>query len=130
MFLPEGYDLALLTEALSGWQELAQHHKFRNNYDYCRSIYLLNGTPFLDGGFFLLKEDQALSSPVAVVYYEYYHQLSEVQGRIGSLADQLQCVISKITGWKGAIPPGYAQRPTLWDYADGVDTLRFLGEKI
>ena len=38
-------------------------------------------------------------------------------------AEQLQCVVSKKD-----IAFGNTQKPNLWDYADGVDTVEFLRE--
>jgi hypothetical protein len=40
-------------------------------------------------------------------------------------AGEIQCIVSR-RAMEGAIPPGKAQEPELWDYADGVDTMRFL----
>jgi hypothetical protein len=39
----------------------------------------------------------------------------------------IQCIASGLP-IEGAVPLGTTQEPQLWDYADGVDTLRFLME--
>lgn len=74
-----------------------------------------------NNGFLLLKEDKSLLSPVAMLYYEYYTDMNTVEKFIEENAEQLQCVVSR-----KEIPFGYTQKPRLWDYADGVDTINFL----
>jgi hypothetical protein len=130
LFLPEGYDLARLEEPFSRWSHLAHHHKFRNNYEYHRSVFLINAISYADGGFFLLKEDAALASPVAVVYFEQYKDHNQALRKLDESAGLLQCVVANIPGDRKYLAPGRTQQPALGDYADGVDTMRFLMEKI
>ena len=75
----------------------------------------------VENGFLLMKEDKSLLSPVAMLYYEYYDDISIVHQFIEQNAEQLQCVVSNKD-----IPFGDTQAPNLWDYADGVDTVEFL----
>jgi len=42
------------------------------------------------------------------------------------IQDQVQCIVSVSESINSAIQPGQSQRPELWDYADGIDTLKFL----
>ena len=72
----------------------------------------------------MLKEDKGLSSPVAVLYYEYYTSDYAFQRETELLKDKIQCIVGH-----GHIPFGKAQSPHLWDYADGIDTLEFLSKK-
>jgi hypothetical protein len=130
LFLPEGYDLSRLEEPFSRWSHLADHHKFRNNYEYHRSVFLMNTVPYADGGFFLLREEDSLASPVAVVYFEQYRNHDQVLRKLDESAHLLQCVVANIPGDRRYIAPGRTQQPALVDYADGVDTMRFLIEKI
>ena len=51
LYLPEGYDLDRLTPHLNRYAHYLHHHKYRNNYDYHKSIFLVNRTPFFDGPF-------------------------------------------------------------------------------
>ncbi len=106
--------------------KVGEHHKYRNNYDYNKSIYLVNLEEHLDNGFLLLKESNELVSPIAVLYYELYENKPELEKRIDLIQDRIQCVVSSPDYWKGAIPFGGTQTPDPWDYADQVDTLQFL----
>ncbi len=130
LFVPEGYDLSALARPFSRFAHFFNHHKYRNNYDYNRSVLMLNGEHYTDGGFYLLKEDPSLASPVSVIHYHYYTDPGSLRDRIGQLRDQIQCIVSAGEGYPGTIPPGTAQSPGLADYADGIDTMAFLLEKI
>jgi hypothetical protein len=121
LFVPKNYDFSQLIEALSEWNWLELHHKYKNNYDYNKAIFLVNGDDFIDAGFFMLKHSESLSSPISTVFYESYASLDEVAAKIKQMENQIQCVVSET-----AIPFGQAQTPQLWDYADGTDTLKFL----
>jgi hypothetical protein len=126
LFIPEGYNFNLLFEHINHYQHLYQHNKYANNHDYNRSVYLMNQTTHLDNGFVLLKEDIQMASPIAVLYYEFYKNIERVNQYIEVNEDQIQCVVSESVQVKNAIPFGKAQQPELWDYADNVDTLKFL----
>jgi len=126
LYVPEKYDLKGLLHVLDRFHHLAQHHKYANNVAYYRTIYLMNRAPFLDNGVLLLKEDPAISSPVGVVFYERYSELEEVQQKLDLHREEIQCVVSTSPDIRGSIQPGTTQVPMPWDYADGVDTIRFL----
>jgi hypothetical protein len=100
-------------------------NKYANNYDYNKAIYLMSEFDFLENGFFMLREDNAISSPIATGHYEFYETLSPLKSHLLEQRENIQCIVSK-ADIEGAIPFGQAQNPQLWDYADGVDTLEFL----
>ncbi len=128
IFLPDDFKPETLLKVFESFDHLHEHHKYNNNLEYNRSVYLLNMTPFLDNGIVLMKEDEGISSPVGVVYYEKYSRLEEVMEKISAEQEQIQCVISVIKEIENSIPPGTSQAPLLWEYADGVDTMKFLTE--
>jgi len=123
LFLPKGYDLNKLFEAFFSYSYVVDHKKYGNNYDYNKAIFLMGSNKLVENGFLLMKEDKSLLSPVAMLYYEYYDDIKTVEQFIEANAEQLQCVVSKKD-----IPFGNTQKPNLWDYADGVDTVDFLRE--
>ncbi len=127
LFVPQGYDFQFFIKSMEGFEHIADHHKWVNNYDYNKSIYLVNREPHFDSGFFLLKEDKAWVSPISVLYYEFYNSQEELASKLDENRELIQCTISKAGN---AITLGNAQAPELWDYADGVDTMEFLTEKI
>ena len=66
----------------------------------------------------LLVESTELFSPIAQVHYEYYKTLPvDLMERY---PDQLQCICGT-----AHLPYGRSQKPSLTDYADGIDTMTF-----
>ncbi len=124
IYLPGGYDLHNAIKTWSRFSYVRNHNKYANNYDYNMAIYLVSKEKFLDTGFLLLKENKNLSSPVAVLYYEYYSSLEKLSAGIDNIRQKIQCIAGKKN-----IPFGKTQFPKLWDYADNFDTLDFLLKK-
>lgn len=128
VFVKNQAQLTQLLDAIQSFKWVANHHKYFNNYEYTKSIYLVNSTPHLDNGFLLLKESADLVSPIGVLFYEIYEDEIDLQSKLSSLACQIQCVVGSVGfGFPGGMVPfGQTQCPAPWDYADGVDTLQFL----
>ncbi len=127
VFVKNQAQLMQLLDAIQPFDWVANHHKYFNNYEYNKSIYLVNGTPHLDNGFLLLKESVDLVSPIGVLFYEVYEDEAALQSKLSALASQIQCIVGHSSlGIPGIIPFGQTQCPAPWDYADGVDTLQFL----
>lgn len=133
LFLPDGYDLNRLFAAFEKYSNVAQHNRYMNNYTYQRAVMLMNKEKFLENGFVILKEDSSLQSPVAVLHYEYYKDAKDVFEKLPSIESEIQCIAcsdgikKKFTSEKlSPVPLGQTQKPMLWDYADGVDTMEFL----
>ncbi len=125
IYIPKGFDIRSIFPQFEDYQTHKNHHKWMNNYEYNRSIYLINQEQFYETGFAIFKEDKALLSPIAVVYYEVYESLQDLLLFLEANKEQLQGIISEINS-KDFIPLGKAQYPEIGDYADGVDTMDFL----
>jgi len=130
LLVPEGYDFGHFFRSIQDYEPIIHHHKYNNNYDYNKSIYLVNGDEHLDNGFLLLKKDEKLTSPLSVVFYDTYSDLQQAQENINSNSESIQCVVSeaKLDIKNQVVDFGESQEPKLWDYADGVDTMAFLTE--
>jgi len=128
LLVPKGYDFAFFFESIQAHQSIIDHHKYNNNYDYNKSIYLVNGDKHLDNGFLLVKEDTRWVSPLAVLYYEYYEDIQSAEKLINEQSDQIQCVVSSVplNVKPQLVDFGMSQQPGLADYADGIDTMDFL----
>jgi len=57
------------------------------------------------------------------LHYHQYENIQEVKDFIAEYKEKIQCVVGKVDG---ALPFGHAQCPGLNDFADGVDTMKFL----
>ena len=126
IYVPVGYHFERLINALSRFSAYSDHNKYRNNYDYQRSVFMLNQIPAIDTGCLLLTENSSLISPISVVNFSYYTEFKDVVAEIKSIPGEIQCVVSRNPLETETVKPGEAQRPQLWDYADQVDTMKFL----
>ena len=121
LYLPSGYDTDKLFNAFFDYKDVINHLKYSNNYDYNKTVYLMNSEKLLDNGFVLLKENESIQSPVATVFYEYYNNRSELNDFIEENKVLFQCIVSK-----DDIEFGQTQFPKINDYSDQVDTIEFL----
>lgn len=129
IFVPEGYDFTKFYESIQSLDQVClNHHKYFNNYEYNKSVLLINRTPHVDNGFLMITENEALVSPISVLYYQPYHTLHDAKEHLIANADKIQCVLSNESIIENHIPFGKAQTPGLFDYADSVDTMKFLSE--
>jgi len=128
LYVPEEYDFIHFLNLLEQYKEIGNHSKWVNNYDYNKSIYLVNREPHLDNGFLLLRESSELVSPLSVLFYEKYRDLSNLKTKLANQENKIQCVVGSKEAEISPIPFGQTQYPALWDYADGVDTLNFLSK--
>lgn len=126
LFVPQDYEFTPFFEGIQHYQNITHHHKYSNNYDYNKSIYLVNGEPHFDNGFLMLRETKQMVSPISVVYYERYRDEDELRAILERNKEKIQCIVAD--SWPNSQPFGNAQYPELWDYADGVDTMKFLTE--
>ena len=128
IFVKGQEDLIKFLDAINELQPVANHHKYINNYDYNKSIYLVNGVAHLDNGFLLLRESKELVSPISVIYYETYEEHQSLKNRLHEISEKTQCIVSR-NGWlEKSLGFGQSQCPDLDDYADGVNTVEFLSK--
>ncbi|HRH61607.1 MAG TPA: hypothetical protein PL045_13610 [Chitinophagaceae bacterium] len=120
LYVPKGYDFIQLLTALKKYDYFPDHHKYKNNFDYQLALLLLNNKFYMSSGGVLLVENESAFSPISEVHYSFYESKEDAIKKINSSAD-VQCIVGK-----GFMPFGKAQSPSLTDYADGVDTMRFL----
>jgi hypothetical protein len=121
VFIPRGFNTDRLFEAIVNYGEIVNHHKYANNYDYNRTIYMMNSIPFLDNNFCIFKEDEGLFSPLSVFFYQRYDSMEEVTQFLETHKDSIQTVVG--AGFQAL---GKAQLPAIDDYADGIDTMEWL----
>jgi hypothetical protein len=121
LYIPQDFDLDRVFKAIFPWQRIGNHHKWANNYDYHKAIWLMDRVPLLENGFVLFREDVGLHSPLGSIYYERYDDRSAVDALLLEHGEQIQCIVGH-----GHLALGSAQCPGPQDYADGVDTMKFL----
>ena len=120
LFVPKDYDFIPLLSAFNKYNYFKDHNKYKNNYDYNLTLHILNRKFYMSNESIILFENPSIFSPISQLNYEFYTEKNTVAQNLKSL-DDLQSTIGH-----GYIPFGQAQLPSLTDYADGVDTLKFL----
>jgi hypothetical protein len=129
IYVPTGYDLKILFPCFSKYSWLHQHGKYLNNYDYNRTLYLMNKTPHLANEFIMVTENPSIPSPIATLHYESWHDKEVLVSNLKHHSSEIQCIVTlNPEAWplSSCVPIGQSQHPELWDYADGVDTMAFL----
>lgn len=125
IYVPKEYDFDGLFNTLFHYKDIINQHKYANNYDYNKAVYLMSEFKILDNGFLILKEDDSLTSPISALFYSYYDDESTLRKKLQEMEEQIQCVVSRDA--KGNdVNFGDTQKPSLNDYADGIDTMEFL----
>ena len=124
IFVPEGYDLAELTNALR--ERNITHPNYLSAYKHHRALLNMRRTEFIDGGFFTLRESSGFSEALPDLVYARYGSSEEAQEWIALHDESLQCVVTTAFDHRGKAGFGEAQQPELWDYPDGRDVMAFL----
>jgi len=126
IFIPENYDIDKFFKAIYSYNDILNHDKYNNNYTYNKTVLLMNKVKFWENGFFIFTENPKMSSPISVIYFEKYKDISNVNSRLLFDKEKIQCIVSNSDKIQDKIDFGETQKPKLWDYADNVDTLEFL----
>lgn len=127
IYLPAGYDVKKLLAVWETQQDNINFNKYKNNFDYNLSLYLLNKIPFYTDNSLILIEDKSLFSRISCIHFEFYDDETSLIHSLTENLEDIQCIVSeKPLGNLNVTPPGETQQPGLMDYADNVDTMQFL----
>ncbi len=136
LYVPEEYDFGGFFRSIEKLGEVINHHKYVNNYGYNRTIYLMDGKVFTDNNFLMVTESKDIASPIAVLYFERYLDYKSLGKTLLEDFENIQCIAASENVYKELhkhtpipiVGLGQTQSPTLQDYADGVDVIKFLLE--
>jgi hypothetical protein len=120
------FDPKKLYPALEPWEHVMDNHKYKHNYDYNKSIFLLNHDTHFDNGFLLARPSQQLVSPISVLFYQCFDSHQQIAQYLAQHTAKIQCIVSEKAWYPGSIAIGSSQHPSLTDYADGVNVIDFL----
>jgi hypothetical protein len=119
VLVPEKYDFLPLLNALNKYDYFKDHDKYKNNFDYYLTIAIMNNQFYMTNNSILLKESESIFSPIGQLNYRYYKNTTDTLENINN--NEIQTIVGK-----GFQPFGTAQKPSLEDFADGVNTMTFL----
>ena len=120
LYVPKDFDFVHLLAVFKKYGYLADHNKYKNNYDYNLAIHMLNNRFYMTNGSVLFVEEKSFFSPVSQLNFVYYSDKEYILSSLNGYPD-IQCIIGN-----DGIPFGNAQCPAITDYADGIDTMNFL----
>ncbi|MGI8598298.1 MAG: acyl-CoA reductase, partial [Chitinophagaceae bacterium] len=120
IFVPYEYAFVPLLDAFNKYSFLSENNKYMNNYDYQLSILILNKKHYMTNGSLLVVEDPSVFSPIGQLNFEYYSDVEALEQSLKS-NEAIQCIASAKN-----IAFGEAQCPAIDNFADGVDTIKFL----
>lgn len=119
VWVPGGYDFAPLLKALDKYDHFLNNHKYKNNYDFVLTINMMNKEAHFTNDSIVISPGVSPFAGISSLKYAYYQQPDDVIPALNP--DEIQVICGH-----GYTPFGQAQCPGFFDYADGVDTLRFL----
>ncbi|MCW3127956.1 MAG: acyl-CoA reductase [Bacteroidetes bacterium] len=131
IYIPQEYDVTVLFPHFEKYKWMHDHNKYMNNYDYNRTLLLLNKTAHLANEIIMIQESDSIASPVSMLYYQRYENVNLLKGQSVKNQELIQCIVtgdelSNELKMNQVVPFGGSQTPGLSDYADGVDVLSFL----
>lgn len=118
VMLPRGAELTIRPPKMN--------QMYSGNYRHTRAMMALTAQAFKDLGECIVMERREFPQQISCVNYCYYDSLQEVEQWLWEMDEKIQCVITRAIDHQRAVGFGRAQYPTLWDYADGVDVMKFL----
>ncbi len=127
VYLPKGYEIKRLLEVLHEFKELVLNNKYKNNFDYNFSLCSLNRIPFHINGCMILIEETRIRSRISSLHYEFYEDVETLEKSLEAHSAEIENIVATPELLKqNSIPFGKTHFPDLGDYANGVDTMRFL----
>jgi len=125
IYIPVNYNFDLFFKSMYSWKNIIYNHKYASNYNYNKTINLIDKNSILENGFLILKESRENHSPISVLLCEYYENIQDLRKKIELIEKDLQCIVSN-NFCKNEVEFGKTQNPKLSDYADNIDTIDFL----
>jgi hypothetical protein len=127
IFVPENYDWSMFFEAMEKYSDVMKHQGYNNCFRYQKALSELSGEEYLTNGFVIIRKNTPVFSSIASINYAIYEDIEEVKTFLAGQKEKIQCLVTKTVCSDNPTPFGHTQIPELTDYADGVDTMKFLG---
>lgn len=118
IFAPQGMEICLTPPKMNPL--------YIDNYRHTKALLTMLGQKFIDLNSALLVESAEFTPALSAIALCRYGDIAEVERWIEEHDAELQCVVSRCVSHSRLVDFGQAQSPGLFDYADDVDTMRFL----
>ena len=100
--------------------------KYLNNYRQTRAVAAMRGSDFIDTGCAVMMHECGFPSELSRINFAFYDSAAEVAEWLAAHDGELQCVVSRSIGHPRRVGFGCAQHPSLTDYPDAADVMKFL----
>ena len=121
LLLPKGFLLNTFFEQIISYSDVINNKKYGNNYDYHKTIHLMNLEVFLDNNFVLFKESNILHAPIGMINYHYYANSTDIAEYLAKHQEEIQCIVGENHKIFGS-----TQEPKIDEYADNINTMDWL----
>lgn len=125
IFIPKSYDIKRLIDSIKKYN-FSTCKNYSDNYLFQKTICHLSKKKYYDLGHSILIKSNSFFPPVSVIYFDTYNDISEVENFIENNDSRIQCVVSNLKISKRTIFFGQSQLPSLFDFPDGIDVLKFI----
>ncbi|MDR2286367.1 MAG: hypothetical protein LBE04_02655 [Prevotellaceae bacterium] len=128
MFIPQNYDWNMFFEAIKKYSDVIKHQGYNDCFRYQKALSELSGEEYFTNGFVIIRKNSPAFSSIASINYTIYEDIEQVKTFLSEQKDKIQCVVTKTACSDKPTSFGHTQTPELTDYADGVDTMKFLAQ--
>jgi hypothetical protein len=126
LFVPQNYDWSMFFDAMKKYSGVMNHPGYNDCFRYQKALSDLSGENYLTDGFVIIRNNSPTFASIAAINYAIYENAGQVKTFLAEQNDKIQCIVSKNALVKNTILFGQTQKPELDDYADGIDTIKFL----
>ena len=98
----------------------------RQNYAHTKAMRTMLGQEFMDYGCYIFVKESTFPDSISQINVIQYDSIAQVKEWLKENDEKIQCIVSNIIDHPRRVDFGRAQYPTLTDYADGVDVMKFL----
>lgn len=123
LFLPNGYDISNIVRSINCTEHI--NKKIINNYTQLKAVLEMNGVRFTDCVCRIMVERGGFPEAISQVNYVFYDSLPKVADWLAENDSSIQCVEGHLNHSR-RVDFGQSQNPSLADYPDGEDTMKFL----
>ncbi len=126
IYVPTGFSVEQFYPSIEHYAWMQQNNRYANNFDYHRSIFLMDRIEFFENGFLILRQSPQMQVPIGCLHFEYYNTIDELTEKLTSQNNNIQQVICKSGLGIEASNYGTAHNYMLWNYDDEKDVMSFL----
>ena len=112
VLIPEHYNMGGFLDNLESYQSVFNFHRYADQYEYNKSVFLINKIPHYDNGFLLLRQHDEHNVPVGCLHFSVYQDVNDAKEYIDNMRENIESVVSSFSV-EDAIAPGRATYKSL-----------------